>query len=163
MTNHGEAVAAALLVADIVRRRARDEPVAPDTWPDRLPPGRLHTQLEELLPVASAAPDPWTLALAVARRMDTVYSYADLAGDTVAATLALAAWASARPDDPRAQPMPMLGAAASLTRQAGSTCPLLGALLAPADLPADWVEAVRHPSGCALPWAGDIDLVLQDD
>lgn len=162
ITNHGEAVASALVVAEVVRRRGRGESAEPGTWLDRLPAGRLHSQLVELLPLADSAADPWTLALSVARRMDTVYSYADLAGDTVAAALTLAAWAFARPDDPRAQLMAMVGVAGTLSRQAGSVCPLLGALLAPATIPDDWYEAVRRPSGCALPWASLIDLAEED-
>lgn len=168
LTNHGDAATAALVVADVVRQRAAGQVPDPGGWLARFEPdGRVRAQLAEFLPLAERAPDPWSLALAVARRLDTVYAYADLAGDTVPAALALAAWAYARPGDPAADLLPVLGAAATLTRQAGSVCPLVGALLAPGQegpgaLPGAWLAVVARPSGCSLPWAASIDLVKEN-
>ncbi|GAB3709052.1 hypothetical protein [Mariniluteicoccus flavus] len=164
LTNHGDGVASARWLGDLVGHGlvsgGLDVWGEPGAW-GADPHGRLSLQHTEFSALVRSAPDPWSLALAVAPLLDAVYSYADLAGDTVPAALALVAWTVDHPDHPAATLPGVVGASLALVRQGGSVPALVGALmgsaLGPGAVPDGWRSALR-PTGCSIPWAADITL-----
>ncbi|NNG20458.1 hypothetical protein HJ590_12965 [Naumannella sp. ID2617S] len=163
ITNHGDGLAAARLLGSLVLD-GPDALTDPTRW-GADPNGRLALQWGELRGLADAAPEPWSLTLAIAQRLDAVYSYADLAGDTVPAALAFVRWALTHPEHPGSSLPTLVGAATGLVRQAGSVPALVGGVLGAwrgvEAVPTGWHAALR-PSGCSIPWVAGISLSGED-